>query len=165
MAEEPLDTHVLGPGLLPTPFDPAELRAGCPDGRQIRMRIEADGRIVAWRTNRFRGGDAEGTTLESEAFDADGRPTGEPTTARVTWRALQGHASFEAARTTRTEETIETPLGTLDCWRYSTLEEDGSTGDYWFAHGIAGMPIRYRSVVDGRVKSEVIVVENRLPEA
>ena len=158
----PGDSHILGPGLLPTPFDPAELRAGCPDGRRIHMRLEAEGKVVGWRTNEFSATGPEGATLASRDFDADGRPTEDWTSVRVTWRELQGHASFDASITTRTVETIETELGTLECWRY-TRDRDGVTSDFWFAMDIPGMPIRYRTVKGTRVTSEVTVVENELP--
>jgi len=157
------DPYVPGPGLLPTPFSAGELRAGCPDGRVIRMRIESEGRLVAWRLNRFRDGDADGTTIESQQFDADGEPLGPAAPERMTWRELQGHASFEAARTVRAPDVIETPIGVLDCLRYTVTDDDGTVEDFWFAVAIAGMPIRFRSVVGDRVTSEVIVVENHVP--
>ena len=77
MPPEVTDPHDLGPGLLPTPFSADEIRAGCPDGRFIRMRIEAGGTLVGYRTNVFRDGDAEGATVESQRFDAAGQPDSE----------------------------------------------------------------------------------------
>ena len=79
------DPFVLAPGTLPTPFTADEIRVGCPDGRTIRMRIEADGRVVGFRTNTFRDGDAEGATTEAQAFDAEGKPVGPATSHRSTW--------------------------------------------------------------------------------
>lgn len=163
MAGASADPHVLGPGLLPTPFSADEIRAGCPDGRFIRMRIESDGRLVGYRANRFLDGDSEGATVESRRFDADGAAIGEPETARAPWVGVQRHAAFEAARTTRRPEVIDTPLGRLDCLRYTTQDEDGSIGDFWFALTMPGMPIRYRSLEGDGVTSEVVVIENRLP--
>jgi hypothetical protein len=159
------DPHVLGPGLLPSPFTADEIRQGCPDGRLIRIRVERDGELAGWRTNRFTAGDAEGTTLESRRFGADEVPAGELEADRVTWAELQAHTSFEAARTTRQPETIETPMGELDCLHYQRAEDDGSTSDFWFARSMPGMPIRYRNVHEGRVTSDVIVVESSLPES
>lgn len=159
------DPHILGPGLLPTPFTADEIRAGCPDGRAIRMRVEADGVVVAFRTNVFSNGDAEGATLESRRFGPDGTPAGAPDAQRVTWLELQAHASFPADRATVEPELLETSLGTLDCLRYTVEDEDGSTSEFWFARSAPGMPIRYRSITDGRVTSEVLVVENVMPRA
>ena len=163
MADDANDPHILGPGLLPTPFTADEIRAGCPDGRYIRLRVEADGKLVGYRTNVFRDGDAEGATVESQRFDPEGHPDGDPAASRATWLGFQRHAAFPADRTTRVEEVVDTPMGRLPCLRYTTSEEDGSIGDYWFARAMPGMPIRYQSEASGRLVSRVTVIENRLP--
>ena len=157
------DPHLLGPGLLPTPFTADDIRVGCPDGRRIRMQVEEGGRVVAFRENTFRDGDADGAIIESTRFAADGTPEGPPEAGRSTWRELQEHASFEAARTTIVPERLDTPTGWLDCLRYTVREDDGSIEDFWFARSAPGMPIRYRTTVDGRVTREVTVIENVLP--
>lgn len=156
---DPRDPYVLGPGLLPTPFSAAEIRSASPAGRKIRMRIEVDGVLVGFRTNVFTSVDARGATVQSRRFDPDGRPIGEPEESRSTWRAFQRHAAFDAATTSRDLVRIATPLGTLECWHYSR-REGGAISEFWFALGLAGMPIRYRSVTGDRVTSEVIVLEN-----
>jgi hypothetical protein len=160
---EDVDPHVLGPGLLPTPFSADEIRAGCPEGRTIRMRVEADGRFVGFRVNVFSRPDAEGATLESRQLDEDGNPAGAPRASRVTWRELQGHAAFEADRTSVESEVLDSPLGRLDCRHYTVTEPDGTVDDFWFAMSAPGMPIRYRSTAGGRVTSEVTVIENSMP--
>jgi hypothetical protein len=55
MADFSGDPHILGPGLLPTPFTADEIRAGCPDGRFIRLLVEVDVQEPFIRTNRFVG--------------------------------------------------------------------------------------------------------------
>lgn len=162
MAVPAPDPHVLGPGLLPTPFTADEIRQGCPDGRLIRLRIEADGRLVAFRTNRFSAGDAEGATLESRRFSADGTETGPAEADRVTWRQLQAHAAFPADSTTRIAETIETALGTKACLRYTRVDGD-EVSTFWFATSAPGMPIRFESAKGGRVTSRVTMIENSMP--
>jgi len=153
------DPHVLGPGLLPTPFTADEIRAGCPDGRLIRLLVEVDGQEPGLRTNRFVAGDAEGSTIESQRLTLDGRPLGDVDAARTTWQQLQAHASFPAASTTRTAETIETPLGTNECLRYTRT--DGTTiSTFWFARSAPGMPIRYQAEESGRVVSRVTMIED-----
>lgn len=159
---DPIDPHVLGPGLLPTPFTADQIRAGCPDGRLIRLLVEIDGQEPFLRTNRFVGGDAEGSTIESQRLALDGRPLSEIEAARTTWQQLQAHASFPAATTTRTAETIETPLGSNDCLRY--IQTDGATvSTFWFAASAPGMPIRYESEESGRVTSRVTMIEDSKP--
>jgi hypothetical protein len=154
------DPHVLAPGTLPTPFTAEEIRAGCPVGRFIRTRIEADGRIVGYGTQVYLEGDAEGATTESQRLDADGVPSGPPETEHPTWLELQAHASFDSQHTGRSPEVLETPLGRLDCLHYQRQNPDGSTSDFWFALSHPGMPIRFRTVKEGRVSHEVIVIED-----
>jgi len=162
MADFTDDPHILGPGLLPTPFTADEIRAGCPDGRLIRLLVEVDGQEPFHRTNRFVGGDVEGATLESQRLALDGRPLGEVDAARTTWYQLQAHASFPAATTTRAAETIETPLGTNECLRYT--QTDGTTvSTFWFAKAAPGMPIRYQAEESGRVTSRVTMIESSVP--
>jgi hypothetical protein len=165
MAVPKPDPRVMAPGTLPTPFTADEIRAGCPDGRIIRMQIEVDGRVVGTRTHRYRDGDAEGTTTESQSFDGDGGPIGLAETERSTWLELQRHASFETDRTTRVAEALDGPLGRLECLHYRRTNQDGSTSDFWFAHAAPGMPIRYRTVAHGRVTTEVVLIENVIPGA
>jgi hypothetical protein len=157
-----IDPHVLGPGLLPTPFTADEIRDGCPDGRIIRLLVEVDGQEPFLRTNRFIGGDAEGSTIESQRLTVDGQPLGDVEAGRTTWGQLQAHASFPAATTTRTAETIDTPLGSKSCLRYA--KTDGATvSTFWFATSAPGMPIRYQSEESGRVTSRVTMIEDSTP--
>ena len=67
---------------------------------------------------------------------------------RVTWRELQSHASFPMETAARRRETIEHPLGTLDCWRYDVgTPQDGNT--FWFDLSRPGMPVRMRRNSNG----------------
>ena len=66
------------------------------------------------------------------------------------------------ATTTRAADTIETPLGTNECLRYTRT--DGTTvSTFWFARSTPGMPIRYQAEESGRVVSRVTMIENVLP--
>jgi hypothetical protein len=162
MADPGADPHVLGPGLLPTPFTADEIRRGCPDGRFIRLLVEVDGQPPLHRTNRFRDGDAEGATLESQRLTLEGQPIGDVSADRTTWHRFQAHASFPGESTTRAAETIETPLGTLDCLRYTHVE-GGNVSTFWFATSAPGMPVRYQAEEAGRLVSRVTMIENALP--
>lgn len=130
------DPHVLGPGLLPTPFTADEIRDATGAGKTIRMRMDAPDGTVAYRLNRFREADAEGATLDRWAEDAPG----EVVSNRVTWAELQGHAAFDADTTTVSTEVLGIPLGEVNCLRYDT--EDGT---FWFSLAHPGMPVQYES--------------------
>ena len=88
--------------------------------------------------NRFVDSDAEGATIESWVVGVDGEPV-DRSADRSTWLDLQRHASFPAATTRRTEETVDLPLGRLECLVYTR----DSGARFVFAKGHAGMPARY----------------------
>jgi hypothetical protein len=156
------DSHILGPGLLPTPFTADEIRDGCRPGRTIRLLVEAPGEAAYVRVNRFGDVDAEGATLERWKVGPDGAPEGPITGGRTTWRELQAHASFSADATTVTRERITIPAGTFDCLRY-TVTHDESVQTFWFALTAPGMPVKYQTAVDGRVVSSVTMLEDERP--
>lgn len=159
MADEIGDPHVLGPGLAPTPFTADEIRGGCPSGRTIRMRVEAVGEAPFDRLSRFVECDETGATLERARWSPEGSPLGEPEVTRVTWAELQGHASFPAEATVIEPERIVTPIGELDCLRYTV--RDGATEEvFWFAEDLPGMPVTYLTRSGGQVVLTVSVVDD-----
>ena len=115
------------------------------------------------RVNRFSDCDAEGATLERRLVAADGGAEGEVSAGRVTWLELQWHAAFPAERTTVTEETLELPMGRLECVRYDTREgdvTDAPVESFWFARAFPGMPVRYESPTPaGIVRTTVVAVD------
>lgn len=137
---------MLGPGLAPTPFTAAEIRAACSVGRVLELLVEADGEEPYRRYNRYVACDEDGATIER------GRHGGEVETRQVTWAELQAHAAFPAEATTIEPETIETPLGVLDCLRYTVEDDDGVTV-FWFATAYPGMPVR---ISEGDVTTTMI---------
>lgn len=139
MTENP-DPHVVAEGLLPTPFTADEIRAALRDGAVIRVRIEAPDGTASERISRYSEGRDEDVLLESH-------PVGAPETAtggRVSWRELQAHAAFPADRTAVADDTIEHPLGRLECLRYTVSDDDGGAV-FWFALAHPGMPVRYET--------------------
>lgn len=165
-AEATNDPYVLGPGLLPTPFTADQIRSASEAGKIIRLLVELPGGERFARVNRFRDGDAEGATLEQWRLDAAGDVDGPVTSERVTWRELQEHASFPAEHTTRSNETIETPLGVLDCVHYESRHGDGHplVSRFWFALDHPGMPVRYEiPTPSGVVRTTVTAIEAAAP--
>ncbi|MDQ0893888.1 hypothetical protein QFZ26_001443 [Agromyces ramosus] len=154
------DPHVLGPGLLPTPFTADEIRAGCPDGRLIRLLVEPGQGEPFERVNRFAEGDESGAVIEHWRVGADGGVEGEIERERSTWLELQEHAAFPSDRTTRSRETLELPIGRVDCLRYDTRLGPGAespVATFWFALGHAGMPVRFDvPTPDGVVSTKMV---------
>jgi hypothetical protein len=158
---QPADAHLLEAGHAPTPFTAAEIRAGCPAGRTIRLLVEIEGQAPFLSVNRYVEADAEGATVERTRFTPAGEPLGEPVRGRETWLELQGHASFLSDRTEVAPERIETPLGELECLRYAVTE--GTTVEtFWFALTKPGMPLKYTTREAGQVKSVVTVIDDTL---
>ena len=157
------DSHVLGPGLLPTPFTADEIRDATGTGKTIRILIEEPDGTRFERVNRFSDCDAEGATLERWRAILDGGVDGQVVSGRVTWLELQWHAAFPAERTTVAEETLELPMGRLECVRYDTREgdvTDAPVESFWFARAFPGMPVRFESPTPaGIVRTTVLSVD------
>ncbi|WAC67090.1 hypothetical protein OVA14_04890 [Agrococcus sp. SL85] len=147
------DPHVLGEGLAPTPFTAEEIRRGCPDGHELRIRT-TEGGATSLRASRFEDGDAEGATIVSGPVDEAGAWLGEPVRARATWAQLQAHAAFPADRTTIAAERVALSIGERDCLCYAVRGEEG-VSTFWFALAHPGMPLRYGS---GDALVEVVAI-------
>jgi hypothetical protein len=140
------DPHVLGEGLLPTPFSADEIRAGCAEGRTIRLLVEPAQGEPFERVNRFVDCNESGATLERWRLGGDGGVDGEVERERTTWLELQGHAAFPDDRATRSRETVELPIGRVECLRYdvrAAVHDDAPVATFWFALAHPGMPARY----------------------
>lgn len=137
------DPHVLGPGLAPTPFTADEIRAGCPAGRTIRLLVEDEGEEPYVRFNKFVDCDETGALIERGVAGAAGEST------RSTWAGLQAHAAFPITATTIEPDTIDIPLGVLECDRYTVSDDDG-VSVFWFAPAYPGMPVRFTRQEQGR---------------
>ncbi len=139
-----IDSHILDPTHAPTPFTSSEIRDGCPLGRTVQLLVERPGETSYLRVNRFVVVDLDGAEQESENLTMDGVSLGAAQAHRSTWLDLQRHASFPLDRTTIEEETIETPIGRLECMRY--VVTDGPDRDvFWFARSRPGMPVKFIS--------------------
>ncbi len=141
------DPHMLGPGLLPTPFTADEIRDATGRGKTIQIRVDAPDGTHTSRVNRFSETDAEGATLAR--WDADAPH--DVAESRVTWLDLQHHAAFEAATTTVSTEQLALELGDLMCLRYGTAD-----GTFWFSLAHPGMPVRFEA---GGFRTTVVAVE------
>ena len=157
----PPDANRIQPHHLPTPFSAADIRAGCPVGRTIRVQSEAPGGELTVRQIRFVEVDADGAVQEFQVTDAGGRSIGEPTRHRSSWLDLQHHASQPASATTIDEVDLTLPFGTEACWRYTVSAGEGSV-TFWFAKGRAGMPVQVEERLDGELVSRSVVITDEV---
>lgn len=153
----PPDANRMQPDHLPTPFSAADIRAGCPLGRTIRLQSEAPGGEPTFRRIRFVEVDADGAVQEFQPTDREGRAIGEPICRRSSWLDLQHHASQPASTTVIDEIDLELPFGTQACWRYTVSARDGCV-TFWFAKGRAGMPVQVEEWVGGELVSRSVVI-------
>jgi len=146
------DPRVLHPGHAPTPFTAEEIRRGCPTGRAVTARTEAAGEPDRVDLTVFVATDPDGAVMESNGQQH-----------RVTWRELQGHASFPAEATTISEEVVVGPLGTMDCLSYRVVG-DATASTFWFAKDRPGMPILFNTEQDGAISSTTVVIADEIVE-
>lgn len=157
----PPEANRLQPDHLPTPFSAADIRAGCPAGRTVRLRMETPGAEAAYRRTRFVQADATGAVTEFESTDAEGQPLGNATRHRSRWLDLQRHASQPAAATVVDEVDLELPMGSEACWRYRVSHGD-SFAIFWFAKGRAGMPVQIEEWEGGRLVGRTQVIDDQV---
>ena len=154
------DPHVLEPGHHPTPFTAAEIRAASRPGRTVRQRIEIDGEPTNERVQQWLTVDDEGATRVVATVGADGGWR-DVRQSRSTWLELQGHASMPIETTTIDEVTLDSPMGALDCLRYTTLDGD-AVQTFWFARAYPGMPVMTERAENGRVVERVTMLSSKV---
>jgi hypothetical protein len=144
---------------LPTPFTAAEIRAGCPPGRELRFRFERLGQQPLIRVTRYLGLDADTALQEAWQESVDGQPRDELEREQSTWFDLQQHASFPAATTTCEPDHVATPAGSFDCLRYTRVDEQG-LWRFWFARDLPGQPVRFEQQVGEQVVFSATLIAN-----
>jgi hypothetical protein len=145
------------PDHAPTPFSAAEIRAGCPAGRTSVYLIHVPLSQPVYQTLRFLGGDAGHAELE---LVTEGE---KPSRTRAPWTELQSHASFPAAATGITRETVRTPAGRFDCWLYTVrTSQNGKirVTRLYFARDLPGPPVRRTVEIDGQSVHTMTLVEH-----
>lgn len=170
-ADRPPETNRMQEGQAPTPYSAAEIRRGCPSGRKIVYRMErhrgAGGAtleepVVVLQTFLFRDGDEEGVDFVQSHRAPDG-PDGPEQSIRATWKQLQSHAAYPAARTTIESASVEVPAGTFDCWLYTVRAGDDPAAGVqkvWFAKDRPGPPVRRVQEKDGQLVFSMEMTED-----
>lgn len=138
------------------PFTSAQIREACPDGHSLDIVTTRDGEVVDRRRTVYLQPDASTVSIRIIALDADGEPVGDAMEALSTWDELRDNAVFAGDVTTVTRETIETPLGRLECARYDVASGE-VTLVFWFSDKHPGMPVRSATLSDGHEVETTIV--------
>lgn len=137
------DPHVMHPDHAPTPFTADEIRAATPAGYTV-VTVTEHGGETSHRRTEFTEVDEARAIMVMTPLDDHGEPSGGSREVVAAWTDLQAHASFPAEITTIRRDTVETPLGTIDCVRYDVANDD-HTNTFWFSPAHPGMPIRLTS--------------------
>ena len=153
------DPHILEVGHAPTPFLAEEIRMGSPVGRRIKLLVEVDGAEPFVRVQRYVWTNERSATTERWRETVDGARVGRVEDRDTTWRQLQANASFPADQTAIEADTIETPLGIMDCLRY-TVREGETVKRLWFARHLPGQPVKVEVKEEGRLVSIVTMIAN-----
>lgn len=154
------DPHVLEPGHHPTPFTAADIRAGSRRGRTVRQRIEIGGEPTIVRVQQWLTVDDEGATRLIATVGPDGSWQ-DVRHSRSTWLELQAHASMPIETTTIDAVTLDSPMGPLDCLRYTTLDGD-AVETFWFARAYPGMPVMTERSEAGRIVERVTMLSSEV---
>jgi len=138
------------------PFSAEQIRLGTPDGHTLDIVTTREGDVVDRRRTVYFDPDETSVSMRLAPLSEAGVVVGEAMAARTTWADLRDHAVFPEETTTVRADTIDTPLGTLDCARYDVASGE-TTLAFWFAEAHPGMPVRYATLSDG-VEVEVTTV-------
>jgi hypothetical protein len=155
------EPYVLEAGHHPTPFTAAEIRAASPPGTLITQVIDAAGEPPLTLVVQWTGVDEEGGTAVSYSIDAGGARS-VPQRSSSSWLELQRHASMPVATTTIDEVVLDSPLGRLDCLRYTRVENEGTISTFWFARAYPGMPVLTERSEKGTVVARSTIVAREL---
>ncbi len=136
--------NTAAPAIAPRPFTAEQIRAAMPAGTEIRFRVEESGKapvVLHWRVT---AADEATMTLVSRILGEDGAVIAEEPAQSSRWQELVEHATFPAARTARSEGSVEVPAGRFDTIDYVvTDEKDGSktVSTFRFARQLPGPPV------------------------
>jgi hypothetical protein len=155
----PPASNRIRPDHLPTPFSAADIQAGCPAGRTIRLRSDAPGEEPTFRRIRFVEVDTDGAVQEIGPTDEEGNALADPSRHRSSWGELQQHASQPASETVVDEVDLALPSGTEACWRY-TVGGSEQRATFWFAKGRPGMPVQVEQRAGGELVSRSVVISD-----
>jgi hypothetical protein len=133
--------------LAPRAFGIDGLRAGFPDGSELKFRIAKNGeatRIEHWV---FHPVDAEGATIASRVLDESGAVVKAEETGIAPWSELLAHASFPAADTTLESSSVTVPFGAFETWLYTVRRKGEDGGEelsrYHFGKTVPGPPLLF----------------------
>ena len=138
------------------PFTSEQIRAAFSHGHSRELVTQREGKVVDRRRTVYIDPDEHEVSIGITPLDDKGEPLGDAMEARTTWEDLRDSAVYPGDVTTITSETIDTPLGRLECARYEVASGE-VTLMFWFSAKYPGPPIRSATVSDGREVESTVV--------
>ena len=152
--------------LAPFPYTPAEIRRANPPRTVLVYRMEGVGNSFIQTMSFLPSRGSEKATIQVKRMNAKGSLLARPETTTQTWEELRDHASFPAALTSRTKESVDTPAGRFDCWLYTIRRDQAGVptiARFWFAFNRPGPPVIYETEQHGVITSRMVLLECRRP--
>lgn len=153
----------LGP-LAPFPYTAAEIRDANPPGTVRIYRMESRDTSFLQKMSFLSLSEEGRARILTERTTEQGVPLAGAETTEADWVELRDHASFPAAQTVRSEERIQVPAGTFDCWLYTIHSTDRgvtATARFWFAHDEPGPPVCMETEQGGEIVQRMTLIEVR----
>lgn len=154
--------NTAAPAIAPRPFTAEQIRAAMPAGTQITFHMEESGKppvVLHWTVT---AADEATMTLVSRVVGINGNVIAEEPAQSTPWQQLAEHATFPAARTARSEGSVQVPAGRFDTIDYVvTDEKDGSktVSTFRFAKQLPGPPVMLTVEKDGVTVRRMTLVE------
>jgi hypothetical protein len=160
------------------PYTAAELARAHPVDTYTLYRIRAQGQPVMLKRTLWTRSDEQGCGMENFDWAEDAPQEVVQHSGSATWTELKDHASFPAALTDISSDSIQVEAGKFECWLYR-FEEPASPGAegapepgpaalnlFWFAKDSPGSPVRYQVHVGGETVFDMeLIGTNRLPKS
>jgi hypothetical protein len=150
------------PAIAPRPFTAEQIRAAMPAGTEVRFRLEQLGKppvVLHWQVT---AADADTMTMTSRVLGEDGSVLSQEPAQASRWDELVEHATFPAARTVRSEGSVEVPAGRFATIDYVVTENSAGSvtvSKFRFARELPGPPIWLAVETDGIVVRRMVLLE------
>jgi hypothetical protein len=124
-----------------------QFRAAFPVGTKIRLLIAAKGKPTEEQRWTWVKADNDGCVIATTVHDEKGTLIRDEGTNASKWTELLSHGSFPAAKTERSDSSIEVPAGRFETWLFTVRDQakDGTplVKRYHFAKTMPGPPVLF----------------------
>jgi hypothetical protein len=154
-------------GVVSPPVTLEAFRAAFPVGTKIRLSFAEKGKPVEEQRWTWVKADKEGCEIATTVHDASGKLLRDEGSSPATWAELLSHGRFPAAKTERSDSSIEVPAGRFETWLF-TVRDVGKDGTpmvkrYHFAKSMPGPPVLFTIESAGGEVFRMTMLERTAP--